>query len=39
VFANIEHHATFEIADDLLYTWNRLGKSVLCIPSTIQGKR
>jgi hypothetical protein len=39
VFANIEHHATFEISDDLLYTRNCLGKSVLCIPLTIQGKR
>ena len=39
VLANVGHHKNFKITDGLLYTHNRAGDSVLCIPSVIQGKR
>jgi len=39
VLENVAHHKSFEIIKDLIYTQNRAGDSVLCIPSIIQKKR
>jgi len=39
VLENVAHHKSFEIIEDLIYTHNRAGDSVLCIPSIIQKKR
>ena len=39
ILENVGHHKNFEIVDDLLYTRNRAGESVLCIPSIVQKKR
>jgi hypothetical protein len=39
VLENIGHHPKFEESDGLLYTQNRAGTSVLCIPSVVQHKR
>jgi len=39
VLGNVAHHKSFEIIKDLIYTQNRAGDSVLCIPSIIQKKR
>jgi hypothetical protein len=39
VLNNIEHHHNFETDNGLLYTRNRAGNSVLCIPSVIRNKR
>jgi hypothetical protein len=39
VLENIDHHQSFEIIDGLLYTHNRAGTSVLCIPSVILNKQ
>jgi hypothetical protein len=38
ILENIRHHKKFKIMDDLLYTYNHAGESVLCIPSIIQKK-
>jgi hypothetical protein len=38
VLENINHHKSFKIIDGLLYTHNRAGASVLCIPSVILNK-
>jgi hypothetical protein len=39
VLHNIGHHKNFEVIKDLLYTRNRAGESVLCIPSVVAKKR
>ena len=39
VLENIGHHRSFEIFDGLLYTRNRAGASVLCIPSAVVNRR
>jgi RNase H-like domain found in reverse transcriptase/Integrase zinc binding domain len=39
VLKKSEHHKNFEIADGLIYTCNRMGESVLCIPSVVLKKR
>jgi len=38
VFKNVGHYKNFETINGLLYTCNRTGNSVLCIPSVIQNK-
>jgi len=39
VLENVTHHKNFEITEDLIYTHNCAGDSVLCIPSIVQKKR
>ena len=39
VLDKIGHHASFEVDDDLLYTKNRSGETVLCVPSVMHEKR
>ena len=39
VLSNIEHHANFTTTDGLLYTKNRAGERVLCIPTGLHQKR
>ena len=39
VLGNIGHHKVFELIDGLLYTRNRAGVSVLCIPAVVRNKR
>jgi len=36
VLENVAHHKNFKISEDLLYTHNCAGDSVLCIPSIIR---
>lgn len=38
VLENVTHCKSFEIIEDLIYTQNSTGNSVLCIPSIIQKK-
>jgi hypothetical protein len=39
VLDNVAHHANFEVINGLLYTKNRPGEKVLCIPSVIYRER
>lgn len=39
VLKNIQHHSRFKVHDGLLYTANRAGSMVLCIPSTVHLRR
>jgi hypothetical protein len=39
ILENVGHHKKFKIMDDLLYTYNHAGESVLCIPLIIQKKQ
>jgi hypothetical protein len=39
ILENVGHHKKFKIMDNLLYTYNHIGESVLCIPLIIQKKQ
>ena len=39
VLESINHHKSFTINDNFIYTKNRADQSVLCIPSVVQNKR
>jgi hypothetical protein len=39
VAEHIGHYKTFETSDGLIYTKNRAGQAVLCVPSVVKNKR
>ncbi|KAI0270383.1 hypothetical protein BC834DRAFT_819339, partial [Gloeopeniophorella convolvens] len=36
---NVDHHKVFDLEDGLLYTCNRAGDRVLCVPTMVVNKR
>ncbi|KAI9057450.1 hypothetical protein FKP32DRAFT_1542420, partial [Trametes sanguinea] len=39
VLENPSHHSNFAVQDGLLYTRNRAGDSVMCVPRTLYNRR